>query len=129
MPETDSPAIARVYDAPDPAGGARLLVDRLWPRGLARQALRLDDWIREVAPSTALRRWFGHDPARWDEFCRRYRVELEANPAAVARCLHWCRRGRVTLLFAAADRDRNQAVVLRDHLRAVLAATRQESRT
>lgn len=112
--------IARVHDAPDAMAGARLLVDRVWPRGVAKAELRLDAWIRDVAPSTELRKWFGHDPGRWDAFRARYAAELESNPEAVERCLGWCRKGHVTLLFAAKDREHNQAVVLRDHLARLL---------
>lgn len=108
--------IARVHDDPESFAGARLLVDRIWPRGIAKDALQLDEWIRDVAPSTGLRKWFAHDPEKWEEFQRRYREELAAAPEAVERCLAWCRRGPVTLLFAAKDRDHNQAVVLRDYL-------------
>lgn len=108
--------IARVYDAPDAMAGARLLVDRVWPRGIAKADLRLDEWVRDIAPSTKLRKWFGHDPERWEAFRTRYRSELEDNVAAVDRCLKWCRKGPVTLLFAAKDREHNQAVVLRDYL-------------
>jgi len=110
--------IARVYDADTvEAGRARLLVDRLWPRGIRKADLAHDDWIREVAPSNQLRKWFGHLPERWDEFANRYRAELDQNPDAVKRCLDWCDRGPVTLLYAAKDPDRNQAVVLCDYLR------------
>jgi uncharacterized protein YeaO (DUF488 family) len=108
--------IARVYDGPFAAGRARLLVDRIWPRGMAKATLAPDEWIPEVAPSTALCKWFGHDPARWDEFRRRYLAELAGNAAAVERCLAWRRRGPVTLLYSARDRAHNQALVLRDHL-------------
>jgi uncharacterized protein YeaO (DUF488 family) len=78
--------------------------------------LRHDDWIRDVAPSTELRKWFGHDPEKWDAFRSRCRAGLEGNPEAVDHCLDWCRKGLVTLLIAAKDREHNQAVVLRDHL-------------
>lgn len=108
--------VARAYDEAAEDGSARLLVDRVWPRGISRENLRLDDWIREVAPSGDLRKWFGHEPIRWEEFCKCYCAELDDNPAAVARCLDWCRKGTVTLLFAARDRDHNQAVVLRAYL-------------
>lgn len=108
--------IARVYDDPAGSAGARLLVDRVWPRGIRKEDLKHDDWIRDVAPSDALRRWFGHDPGKWDAFCKYYRAELDDNKQAVARCLAWCRKGPVTLLYSARDRDRNQAVVLRQYL-------------
>lgn len=110
-------AIARVYDPPAGTGGARLLVDRLWPRGMSKGRLAADDWLRDLAPSDGLRRWFGHDPARWEEFKVRYRAELNAAPAAVAHALDWCRKGPVTLLYSARDPLLNQAVVLRDYLR------------
>ena len=113
-------AIGRVYDDPAKSRGARLLVDRVWPRGVSRSALQLDDWLPDVAPSTQLRKWFGHEEARWERFRERYLAELEEEPDALARCLEWCRRGPVVLLFAARDRERNQAAVLRDHLRALM---------
>ncbi len=123
MSGTPSIAIARVYDAPAAGtdGRARLLVDRLWPRGLSKATLHLDDWIREVAPSNELRKWFGHDPVRWPEFRERYRAELDGNPG-VARCLDWCRKGPVLLLYAAHDHEHNQAVVLAEYLAARLAS-------
>lgn len=107
--------IARAYDPPGD-DGARLLVDRLWPRGISRQALRLSGWLRDVAPSDALRRWFHADRSRWPDFAARYRSELQANPQAVADCLDWCRRGRVTLLTAARDPTHSHVPVLRAHL-------------
>jgi uncharacterized protein YeaO (DUF488 family) len=112
--------IARIYDGPEAMAGARLLVDRVWPRGLAKSELELDDWVREVAPSAGLRKWFAHDAAKWAAFRERYRDELDRNAEAVERCLDWCRKGPVTLLFAAEDREHNQAVVLRDYLAARL---------
>lgn len=121
MNAEDAISTARVYDAPDGETGNRLLVDRVWPRGRRKEDLRHDDWIREVAPSSALRKWFGHDPGKWEEFRDRYRAELDANPDAVERCLHYCRKGPVVLLFGAKDRVHNQAVVLRDYLREAMA--------
>jgi uncharacterized protein YeaO (DUF488 family) len=118
---SDAIRIARCYDDPDQTQGARILVDRMWPRGISKEDLKHDDWIREAAPSDELRKWFDHDPDKWDEFRDRYRAELDENPEAVERCLDWCRKGPVTLLYAAKDRDHNQAVVLRDHLRERLA--------
>ncbi|GAB4301076.1 MAG: DUF488 domain-containing protein [Roseovarius sp.] len=103
------------------AEGARVLVDRLWPRGIAKADLALDLWARETAPSDELRRWFGHDPARWEEFVRRYREELEAKPEAVEELLALCRKGPVTLIFAARDEAHNNAVALRDWLAGRLA--------
>ena len=111
--------IARVHDDLDAVSGARLLVDRVWPRGVSKASLRLDDWIRDVAPSAELRKWFNHDPDKWETFRDRYLDELARNPDAVGRCLAWCREGPVVLLFAAKDRGHSQAVVLRDHLAAL----------
>lgn len=108
--------VARAYDPPDSIVGARLLVDRLWPRGVSKVRLHLDDWPKEVTPSTELREWFHADPGRWPEFRRRYEAELAANPAAVEHCLGWCRNGAVTLLTAAKDQQHNHAVILRDWL-------------
>jgi uncharacterized protein YeaO (DUF488 family) len=110
--------IRRAYAEPDPDDGNRVLVDRVWPRGRSREALRLAAWEREVAPSDELRRWFGHDPARWEEFRRRYRAELEApdRQAALARLASLARTGTLTLVYGAADETHNQAVVLREML-------------
>ncbi|WP_322866215.1 DUF488 domain-containing protein [Aquicoccus sp. G2-2] len=109
--------IARVYDDLDGVEGARLLVDRIWPRGIRKEALGHDDWLKDIAPSTELRKRFGHDPDKWQDFRARYRAELDDNPDAVERCLKWCRKGSVTLLYGAKDEAHNQAVVLRDYLR------------
>jgi uncharacterized protein YeaO (DUF488 family) len=111
----------RLYDGVSPADGTCFLVDGLWPRGLKRESLPAK-WIREVAPSAALRSWFGHDPARWDEFQRRYAAELDARPEAWSPILEAARRGRVTLLFAARDTERNNAVALKRYLEAKLAS-------
>lgn len=106
----------RVYDAPSPADGARVLVDRVWPRGLTRAEARIDAWQREVAPSSALRRWFGHDPARWEDFKQRYFRELDEHPDAVARLIDLARQGTLTLLYAARDEQHNNAVALKEYL-------------
>lgn len=113
--------LARVYDDLGATRGARLLVDRLWPRGISKDALKLDEWMKDLAPSYALHKWFGHDPDKWDAFANRYRAELAESQDAVERCLAWCRKGPVVLLYGARDRDRNQAVVLREYLRERLA--------
>jgi len=107
--------IKRVYETPEPEDGQRVLIDRLWPRGLKREDARLDDWLREVAPGDELRRWFGHDPARWEEFQARYRHELEdeAHVAALKKLRELAQRGPLTLVFAAKDTEHCNAQVLR----------------
>ena len=111
--------VRRVYDEPEPADGARVLVDKLWPRGVSKQAAQLQEWARGVAPSDELRRWYGHDPGKFDEFRRRYLDELgQPEPrAAVARLRALAAGGPVTLLTATKDVQHSQAVVLADHLR------------
>lgn len=111
-------ALRRVYAPPGPDDGHRLLVDRLWPRGLSKARAGVDEWLRDVAPSAELRRWFGHDPARWTEFKRRYGNELRAGPAsaALARLRALADRGRVTLLYAAQDEVHNNARALLEFL-------------
>ena len=110
--------IKRIYEPPAPEDGYRVLIDRLWPRGIGRDAAHLDDWLRDIAPSTQLRRWFDHDPARWPEFVERYRKELAEPTAAahLARLVDLARRATVTLLFAARDEQHCNAVVVRDAL-------------
>ncbi|MBU6506456.1 MAG: DUF488 family protein [Alphaproteobacteria bacterium] len=108
--------LKRAYDPPSLRDGTRILVDRLWPRGISKAKARIDLWLKDVAPSTVLRQWFGHDPARWSEFRRRYRAELRRQPDALAQLRALARRGRVTLVFGARDERRNQAVVLKDLL-------------
>lgn len=106
-------AIRRVYDEPRADDGVRVLVDRLWPRGLRKEAAAIDHWFKDAAPSQALRRWFAHDPGRWEEFRRRYADELDAHPDALAPLLDLLRNTpRVTLLYAARDVARNNAVAL-----------------
>lgn len=108
--------VKRVYDEPAPDDGYRVLVDRLWPRGLSKQKAQLDEWIKELGPSTELRKWFGHDPARWDEFRRRYHVELDGAADLWRPLLERARTQRVCLLFGAHDAEHNQAVALREYL-------------
>ncbi|MDO8121161.1 DUF488 family protein [Isoptericola sp. b490] len=112
--------LSRVYDHDDPVAGRRFLVERLWPRGVGRDTLQIDGWAKDAAPSSDLRRWFGHDPARWAEFRRRYFDELDRHPDAVAPLLT---EDDLTLLYSSRDREHNNAVALRDYLRA-----RQEHR-
>ncbi len=108
--------LKRVYDPVETDDGRRVLVDRVWPRGLRREDAAIDEWPREIAPSSELRRWFGHDRARWDEFLRRYHAELDAMPETVAALLEAGRRQTVTLCFGARDRDCNNAVALKQYL-------------
>jgi len=110
------PGLKRVYETPSAEDGTRILVDRLWPRGLTKAKARVDLWLKAIAPSTELRQWFGHDPDRWAEFQSRYRAELEANPDAVAELISALRRGPATLVYGARDETRNDAVVLADWL-------------
>ncbi len=111
--------LKRVYEAPEEDDGCRVLVDRLWPRGLTKAKAAVDHWARDVAPSSELRRWFGHRPERWEEFAARYREELKRPEArAGIRAIRgFLRKGRVTLLYAAHDEERNNAVVLYDLFR------------
>lgn len=107
--------LKRVYDPPSDEDGERFLVERLWPRGLPREAAQLTDWLRDLAPSPALRQWFGHDPQRWEEFRHRYEAELQsAEKQALLRQLAGkARQGTITLVFAARDTEHNSAVVLK----------------
>lgn len=109
--------LKRAYEPPSRDDGARILVERLWPRGVRKEALALDLWLKDIAPSPALRRWFAHEPARFPGFIERYRGELEANADAVGELEAWLRRGRTTLVYAARDPQMNSARVLRDWLR------------
>jgi uncharacterized protein YeaO (DUF488 family) len=120
-------ALRRAYDPPARGDGRRILVDRVWPRGVRREEASIDEWARDVAPSDELRRWFGHDPERWDEFRRRYRAELRdpGRRAAVAEIARWAGTGPVTLVYGARDRERNQAVVLAEVVSEELAAARE----
>lgn len=109
--------LKRVYEPPSSADGKRILVDRLWPRRLSKDKAKIDRWLKEVAPTTALRQWFGHDPEKWAEFQKRYQAELKSNPAMdELRALS--ARGNVTLLYAARDQVHNEAVVLQKILNA-----------
>ncbi|BBO20577.1 MAG: hypothetical protein HKUEN07_16810 [Rhodocyclaceae bacterium] len=107
--------LKRAYAAPAKSDGERILVDRLWPRGLSRDKAAIDHWLKEVAPSNELRQWFGHDPEKWPEFRKRYRAELKDNPA-LAELRDLSRKGTVTLVYSAKDELHNQAVVLRQVL-------------
>lgn len=110
--------LKRVYEPHARGDGRRILVERLWPRGMKKEAVEAHAWIKEVAPSTELRQWFGHRPERWDRFRRRYMKELDENPDAWQPILDAARRGTVTLLYSARDAEHNAALVLRDYLAA-----------
>ena len=104
--------IKRVYENPDPADGFRILVDRLWPRGLTKEKVHADLWLKEIAPSAELRKWFNHDPEKWEEFKVRYLSELDQNKKAVTLLKEQLKKGEVTLLYAAKDQQHNEAIVL-----------------
>ena len=122
--------LQRAYDEPAPGDGYRVLVDRVWPRGRTKERLRLDAWARDLGPSTELRKWFGHDPARWAEFQARYRAAL-ADPEraqALAALAERALRGPVTLVFGARDPEHNQAVVIADELERRMEIVRRKER-
>jgi uncharacterized protein YeaO (DUF488 family) len=121
-------ALKRAYDPPSAKDGQRILVDRVWPRGITKDELRLDGWYRDVAPSTQLRKWFGHDPERWPEFQKRYLAELRraALREPLSELAKLAKRRKVTLLFGAHDEEHNQAVVLGDYLRRLIAKSSAE---
>lgn len=108
--------LKRAYEPAAADDGTRVLIDRLWPRGVRKDATRLDLWLKDVAPSTELRKWFGHEPAKWVEFAQRYSDEVQQHPEAFAQLHELARKGRVTLVYAAHDEEHNDAVVLRSLL-------------
>jgi uncharacterized protein YeaO (DUF488 family) len=110
--------LKRVYDPADATDGRRVLVDRLWPRGLSKAQAGVDEWVKEIAPSTELRRWFAHDPVKWPEFQRRYKQELRAHSDLINDIARRAARGRVTIVYAARDEEHNDAVVLAAMIRA-----------
>jgi uncharacterized protein YeaO (DUF488 family) len=112
----------RVYEPASTSDGPRFLVERLWPRGIKKEALRMEAWLKDAAPSPALRQWFSHDPAKWQEFQRRYLRELDANPQACQPLLEAARRGPVTLIYSARDPERNSAKILQTYLEKYVSA-------
>ena len=120
--------LRRAYDSIDHDDGVRFLVERLWPRGVKKAALGLDAWLKDVAPSTGLRQWFSHDPAKWTEFQRRYRRELDAKPDAVEPILKAACRGRVTLVYSSHDSQHNNAVVLKGYVEAHISGRHKAQR-
>lgn len=112
----DHVRLKRAYEPPAPDDGMRILIDRLWPRGIKKTDAAIDEWMKEIAPSAELRKWFGHDPERWHEFRRRYQSEIRRHPDELDRLRALARHGRITLVFAARDEVHNDAVVLKDLL-------------
>src|SRR6188472_3430390 len=112
----DELKLKRVYETPRKDDGARILVDRLWPRGLTKEKAKVDLWLKEIAPSTELRKWFGHDPKKWKEFRSRYPRELKQHPDELEQIREKARKGRVTLLYGARDQEHNEALVLQEFL-------------
>jgi uncharacterized protein YeaO (DUF488 family) len=108
--------VKRAYEVPAKGDGYRVLVDRVWPRGMKKEQLRLDTWLKQLAPSTPLRKWFGHDPAKWNEFKRRYFRELTGHREDIRELRKRARQGRVTLVFAAKETEFNNAVALKEYL-------------
>jgi len=106
----------RVYEKPSLKDGKRILVERLWPRGLKKDEAKIDEWLREVAPSTELRKWFGHDPAKWDEFKERYWKELDKKNDIISKLAKERRGNKVTFVFAAKDQQHNNAVALKEYI-------------
>jgi uncharacterized protein YeaO (DUF488 family) len=109
--------IKRAYDPPAPGDGGRVLVDRVWPRGVTKDAIKIDAWLRDLGPSSEIRKWFGHDPARWEEFRRRYLRELQGKKPLLRELVRHARRGKLTLVYGARDTLHNQAVVIKEFLR------------
>lgn len=108
--------LKRAYDPPEEGDGPRILVDRLWPRGVSKAEAAIDEWVKDIAPSTELRKWFGHDPVRWDEFRNRYRREIGEHPEQLTALRRLARKGPITLVYSARDEVHNDAVVLREFL-------------
>ena len=106
----------RAYEPAETSDGTRFLVDRLWPRGIKKEKLKMEAWLKDVAPSPELRKWFAHDPEKWNEFQKRYRAELRANPEAWKPILEAAKKGDVTLLYSARDMEHNSAVLLKAFL-------------
>lgn len=116
--------VKRVYEEPARQDGTRILVDRVWPRGLSKEKAKVDHWLKDIAPSTELRKWFGHDPDKWDEFRERYFRELDDNPEAVDRLIAEAGDGTVTLVYSAKDETYNNAVALKAYLENYIAQRR-----
>ena len=120
--------LKRVYDPVASADGSRFLVERLWPRGIKKTDLQVDAWLKDVAPSTELRQWFAHDPQKWQDFRKRYLVELRANPEGLDTLLKAAQRGPVTLVYSSRDDVHNNAIALKDYLEARISSKRPKRR-
>ena len=108
--------LKRIYEPYSKEEGYRILVDRLWPRGFTKEKAALDLWLKEIAPSTELRKWFGHDPEKWKEFQKKYRIELKQNKEALDRLMDYIKKGKDTLLYGAKDEEHNEAQVIKDFI-------------
>ncbi|MDE2590854.1 MAG: DUF488 domain-containing protein [Patescibacteria group bacterium] len=108
--------IKRIYEKSSTTDGKRVLIDRLWPRGLTKEKAKIDVWLKDIAPSTELREWFGHDPVKWSEFKKRYLTEIKSNSTAMSQLEELLKKGKVTLVYAAKDKEYNDAVVLQEYL-------------
>ncbi len=125
---TSEVKLKRVYDQESPDDGRRFLVERLWPRGIRKAALHYDDWLKDVGPSTDLRKWFGHDPEKWEEFRRKYFAELDANASTWQPIIAAVQKGVVTLLYSSHDEEHNNAAALREYLNRKLRKTAKPKR-
>ncbi|HTJ55525.1 MAG TPA: DUF488 domain-containing protein [Nitrosospira sp.] len=108
--------LKRAYDPPEPTDGVRILVDRLWPRGVKKEDAAIDEWMKDIAPSTDLRKWFGHDPERWEEFCERYAEEVSRHSDQLRQLRELAHKGPITLVYSAHDEAHNDAVALRNFI-------------
>jgi uncharacterized protein YeaO (DUF488 family) len=118
--------IKRVYDQPSPHDGKRILIDRLWPRGLSKEDAHIDEWMKEIAPSNALRKWFNHDPDKWAEFKKRFFTELQGRQEIVEEIVNLARKGTVTLLFGSKEERFNNAVALKEYIGALISASEKK---
>jgi uncharacterized protein YeaO (DUF488 family) len=128
-PDSSRVKLKRAYEPAGPSDGTRILIDRLWPRGVSKEDAAIDHWLKELAPSTALRQWFGHKPERWEEFRKRYRAEIAGHPEALSELRRLARKGPITLVFAAHDELHNDAVVLHELLRAKRPSARKHAQS
>ncbi len=116
--------LKRAFESPAKSDGTRILVDRIWPRGVRKESVGLDVWMKDIAPSSSLRKWFNHDPAKWEEFIKKYFQELDASQEPVQKLFALAKKGRLTLVFSARDTEHNNAVVLRMYLQVLMSNER-----